>query len=221
MAPGGFIVQMAPGLGDQAQSILVVLKKALAAASDTGTRAGVAAAIKQVEASADYITDWQVSGPYRQAGKDYAALFDLGFLPEAGHGSGATWKPMPAGMDPQRPWVMDLVKTLGGEECVAYARTWVHSDQDRPVRLELGSDDGIKVWLDDKQVYALNTARALQPGSDKVDLTLHAGWNLLRLKVTQHNQGAEFCARFLTPDGAHLQGIECGATAHADARLGK
>jgi hypothetical protein len=112
---------------------------------------------------------------------------------------------------------MDLLKTFGGEQCVAYARTWVHSDQDCPVRLELGSDDGLKVWLNDKQVYALNTARPLQPGSDKVDLTLHSGWNLLLLKVTQNNQGWEFCARFLKPDGSHMDGLQCGASARTDS----
>jgi hypothetical protein len=65
----------------------------------------------------------------------------------------------------------------------------------------------LKVWLNDQQVYALNVARPIQPGSDKVDVTLHAGWNLLVLKITQNNQGWEFCARFRKPDGSHLEGL--------------
>jgi len=55
--------------------------------------------------------------------------------------------------------------------------------------LELGSDDGVKIWLNGSQIYALNTARPLQPGSDKVNLTLRAGWNLLVAKVTQTTWG--------------------------------
>ena len=109
---------------------------------------------------------------------------------------------------------MDLLKPLGGEQCVAYVRTWVHSDQDQPARLELGSDDGVKVWLNDKQIYALNTARPLAPGSDKIDVTLHSGWNRLLLKITQNNLGWEFCARFVKPDGTHLAGLQCGSTQH-------
>jgi HEAT repeat protein len=203
--------------GSQAQTTLAVFKKALASPADDATHRAVETALKQIEASADYITNWQVSGPYRQAGKDYAALFDTVFPPEIGDGSGAVWKTLAAGSDPKRPWLMDLLKALGGEQCVAYARTWVRSDQDRPVRLELGSDDGVKVWLNDKQVYALNTARPLQPGSEKVDLNLHSGWNLLLLKITQNNQGWEFCARFLQPDGSHVDGLQCGASAPADS----
>jgi HEAT repeat protein len=196
----------------QAQEALAVLNKALGAAGDDQTRQALQAAISKIEASADYITDWQVAGPYREAGKDYQALFDVVFPAEVGEGADVVWKPLPAATDTARPWVMDLLKALGGcEQCAAYARTWIHSDQDVAARLELGSDDGMKVWLNDKQVYALNTARPLTPGSDKVDVNLHSGWNRLMLKITQNNLGWEFCARFVKPDGSHLPGLQTGA----------
>ena len=51
--------------------------------------------------------------------------------------------------------------------------------------MELGSDDGVKVWLNDKQAHSHNIARPLQPGSDKVNLNLHSGWNSLLLKITR------------------------------------
>jgi hypothetical protein len=94
---------------------------------------------------------------------------------------------------------------------VAYARTWVHCDREQAARLELGSDDGVKVWLNRKVVHANNVFRGLQPGSDKVNVTLVAGWNPLLLKVTQLNQGWAFCARFLKPDGSHLDGLQFAA----------
>jgi len=168
--------------------------------------------LQQVEARADYLTNWQVSGPYRQSGKDYAALFDIVFPPETQAGERVKWLALPVSADPNRPGVMDLLKALGGEECVAYARTWLRSDQDEPAVLELGSDDGVKVWLNNKQVYALNVARPLQPGSDKVNLQLHPGWNLLLLKITQNNQGWEFCARLRKPDGSHFASLQCEAS---------
>ncbi len=64
-----------------------------------------------------------------QEGKDYKALFDIAFPPETVNAQGIKWKAMPPGPDAKRPWVMDLLKALGGEQCVAYARTWVYSDQ--------------------------------------------------------------------------------------------
>ena len=110
---------------------------------------------------------------------------------------------------------MDLLKPLGGEQCVAYARTAIHCDQDQPALLELGTDDGVKVWLNNKLVYALNAARAVQPNSDKVNINLHSGWNVLLLKVTQNNQGWGFCARLRKPDGSRLDGFQCDASAKA------
>jgi hypothetical protein len=104
---------------------------------------------------------------------------------------------------------MDLLKALGGQQCVAYARTWLHSDRDHAAVLELGSDDGVKVWLNQKQIFGLNVARPLQPGSEKVKVMLHAGWNPLLLKITQNNLGWEFCARIRNADGSHLDGLRC------------
>jgi HEAT repeat protein len=185
------------------------LKKALAVATDQATRDAVQAALEQLQHNSDYLTNWQVAGPYRQAEKDFSALFEIAFPPETKDSSNAKWQPLLAGADAKRPWVMDLLKAFGGQQCVAYARTWVYSDKEHGAVLELGSDDGVKVWLNDKQVYALNVARPLQPGSDKVNITLHAGWNPLLLKITQNNQAWEFCVRVRNADGSHLDGVRC------------
>jgi hypothetical protein len=198
--------------GNQAASSTASLNKALSAATDPATRQAVQTALRQSQNSAEYLTTWEVAGPYRQADKDYAALFDIAFAPEHPGSSEARWTPLAPGSDPKRPWVMDLLKALGGQQCVAYARTWVLSDQQHDAILELGSDDGVKVWLNEKQVYAVNVARPLQPASDKVKVTLHPGWNPLLLKITQNNQGWEFCARILNADGSHLDGIRCDSS---------
>ncbi len=197
---------------NQSQDTLAVLNKGLSVAPDEATQKALQGAIQQIQATADFITDWLAAGPYRQAGKNYAALFDIVFAPETDDQKGVDWKTLPAGADPKRPYVMDLFKGLGGgQQCVAYARTWLHTDNPQSVLLELGSDDGVKVWVNDKQVYAHNVARALQPGSDKVTVPLHAGWNMLLLKITQNTLGWEFCARVLKPDGTHLDGIQIEA----------
>jgi len=152
------------------------LKKILAATTDASTRQAAEAALKEIDARGDFITTWRVVGPYRQTGKTYADLFDIVFPPEtATFSNGAepiNWQPLPAGADPARPGVMDLLKPLGGEQCVAYVRTSVYSPQQQPARLELGSDDGVKVWLNGELVHAHNIARPLEIGSDKFGVTL-------------------------------------------------
>ena len=202
-------IKIASGLPYAQTDVAVdALKQVLAATTDAPTRQAAEKALKELEAGTDFITAWQVAGPYRQEGKDYAALFDVVFPPETKGTPGVKWRAPAAGTDSKRPWVVDLLKTFGGEQCVAYARTRVRSSQACPARLEVGSDDGVKVWLNDKLVHTNNTFRGLQPGSDKVNVTLNPGWNQLLLKVTQLNQGWAFCVRFLTPDGRHLEGLE-------------
>ena len=188
------------------------MRKVVAVSPDAETRQAAQTVLKQIEATAGYVTAWQVAGPYRQDGKDYAALFDIAFAPERTETQDVHWQPLPAGADPARPWSMDLLKALGGEQCVAYARTGVHSDQERAARLEMGSDDGLKVWLNGSLVHANNTARPLTPGSDRVDVTLRQGWNTLVLKVTQNNLGWEFCSRIVGPDGSPLEGLGVDAS---------
>jgi HEAT repeat protein len=200
-----------------AETTMAAFKKVAATTSDPATRQSAEKALKGLEKGKEFITTWQFAGPYLQEGKDYAALFDIVFPPEA-DGKGVNWQPLAPAADPKQPWVMDLLKAIGGEQRVAYARTWIHADQTTPARLELGTDDGVKVWLNQRLVHAHNTFRALQPGSDKVNVTLNAGWNLLLLKVTQLNQGWGFCARLITPDGQRLEGLKYSTEPKAAAR---
>jgi HEAT repeat protein len=192
----------------QSESAATVLKKVVSTTTDAEARKTAEAALGEIQAGADYILAWQIAGPYLQAGKEYKDLFDIAFPPELANAQDVKWQAIPPGPDAKRPWMMDLLKALGGEQRVAYARTWVHCDQLKPARLELGTDDGVKVWLNGKIVHAINTFRGIQPGSDKVDVTLNSGWNPLLLKVTQLNQGWAFCVRFRKPDGSHLDGLQ-------------
>jgi len=185
-----------------------VLKKVVAVATDPSRRQAAEAILKQIEAMSDFITAWQVAGPYRETGKDYAALFDVAFPPELPGAKDIAWRLMPTGADPNRPWLLDLLKALGGEQCVAYARTAVFAPNEQPALLELGVDDGVKVWLNGKLVHANNVARPLTVGSDKVKVTLQQGWNTLSLKITQNNMAWEYCARLVQPDGTRLEGLQ-------------
>jgi hypothetical protein len=195
----------------QSQAATNALTKLLSVITDPEARKAPQAALTVIRAGADYIMAWQAAGPYHQEGKEYKDLFDIAFPPETPAAQGVEWKTMPPGPEAKRPWVMDLLKLFGGDQRVAYARTWVYSDQRRPASLELGTDDGVKVWFNHQVVHTNNLLRGLQPASDKVQVTLNEGWNPLLLKVTQLNQGWAFCARLRRPDGSHMDGLQFSA----------
>jgi HEAT repeat protein len=192
----------------QAETAKPALQKVIAKIADADTKKAAESALKNIESNSDYIVAWKAAGPYLQEGKEYKELFDMIFPPETPKAEGVKWQALPLGPDQKRPWIMDLLKSFGGQQRVAYAQTWVYCDKEQPARLELGTDDGVKVWFNSSVVYTNNTFRGLTPGADKVDVTLKAGWNPLLLKVTQLTAGWEFCARFVKPDGSHLDGLK-------------
>jgi hypothetical protein len=195
------------------------MEKLLAAKKGTRIAAQASQIIATIDKFADAITAWRVAGPFVKKGMNYSQLFNVVFEPEKPHAKGVVWRALPAATDPKRPWILDLKRALGGDQRAAYVLTWVHSDKAQPARLEMGSDDGIKAWLNGELVHAKNAARAAIPYTDKVNVMLKAGWNPLMLKITQNNVPWEFCARVATREGKELEGIRIDATHEGDWKL--
>jgi hypothetical protein len=75
------------------------------------------------------------------------------------------------------------------EEVVAYARTTIHSKAARKVMLALGSDDGVKVWLNGQFLHQNKVLRGAHPEQDRVELHLRKGANVLLLKIEEIHGG--------------------------------
>lgn len=92
--------------------------------------------------------------------------------------------------------MIDLVKELGSSEyCYVYAIAEVLSATDQKVLLGIGSDDGIKVWLNSQLVHENFIGRPVNPDDDLVGVTLNAGNNTLVLKIYNLQYGWGFCVR--------------------------
>ncbi|MBU62071.1 MAG: hypothetical protein CMI26_06175, partial [Opitutae bacterium] len=74
---------------------------------------------------------------------------------------------------------------FSGDNAVNYLHKVISSDAPRDLPLSLGSDDGIKVFLNGKQIHANNVGRGAAPDQEKVNLQLRKGDNFLLLKI--HN----------------------------------
>jgi len=203
------VVKIAEGIyGSYPQESKDVLKKIIQASVNESLKEQAQEVINQIERFDDYITAWEVSGPYTKEGTDGPGLFDVAFGPEQTGAQGVTWRVMPVGTNQDRPWLMEMDKLLGGDNRVAYLRTRVSSDKEQKARLEIGSDDGIKVWLNGQVVHANNVIRAVAPAQDNVEVTLKQGWNQLLLKVTQGGGEWSVCARLRAPDGGRPEGLK-------------
>jgi len=146
-----------------------------------------------------YLANWEVAGPYLQIGKKAVDLFDIPFGPELSD-TDVPWQPVSIEPYEQHPAYLDLDEALFGyDQTVAYLRTEIISDKERPARLEIYSDDGVKAWLNGKLVHSINISRGIQDEPDTVDITLKEGNNHLMLKVTDDIWGWGAIVR-LRPD---------------------
>ena len=57
------------------------------------------------------------------------------------------------------------------------------------VILRVGSDDGVKVWLNGVDVYTYDQTRSSDGYQDEIPVSLNLGYNLLMVKVSDHNDG--------------------------------
>jgi len=163
-----------------------------------------------IERFRGYCAAWLVAGPYAEEGKNSADLYNMTFPPELPDAAGIQWRPLAVNNN-ENPWVFDLLKALGGVSRCAYARTRVWCDRRCEARLEIGSDDCVKVWLNGRLVHANQVYRVVSPAEDKVNVTLEQGWNTLLLKIVQGGGGWGFCVGFKAPDGGPLEGLRFAA----------
>lgn len=150
-----------------------------------------------------FIEDWLVCGPFSKAGVTGAtALFDIAFGPEEPSAK-VHWKPLP------RAKIADLASFFPEQmNCVAYLKTRVMAPQASDAALLMGSDDGVKAWLNGAVVHSNNVDRGLVTDQDMAPIHLQAGTNELLLKITQGGGGWGACARIVGRDGRPIKGLQ-------------
>ncbi|NQT87226.1 HEAT repeat domain-containing protein [bacterium] len=180
------------------------LEKVAKTAADDRVKKAAEDAIRDINKYRDYILAWMLSGPYAQAGKNGPALFSIVFDPEKPDAKGVKWRSVSV----SEGEAVNLAKILGGEDRVAYLRTTVICPEKLEAVLEVGSDDGIKIWLNGKVIHENNASRGHKPGEDKVKIALAAGANALMLKVVNGSTDWAASARIVSPDGKPIKGLK-------------
>jgi putative membrane-bound dehydrogenase-like protein len=85
------------------------------------------------------------------------------------------------------------------DRVVVYAATVLYAREPTSARLLIGSDDGVKVWVNRALVHRNHQARALAPRQDTASIRLERGVNRLLLKIEQHDGGWGFVVELEEP----------------------
>ncbi|MFN0205214.1 MAG: hypothetical protein ACKVS6_02740, partial [Planctomycetota bacterium] len=83
-----------------------------------------------------------------------------------------------------------------------YLYTQVHSSFSHDILTKIGSDDGVRIWVNGEVAYTREIHRPLKPDEDSILLKLKKGWNSILVKVRNNYGGYGFCMRFADPTGA-------------------
>jgi hypothetical protein len=168
-----------------------------------------------------FIRNWLVLAPIALEGESGATEIDKDFLggeaaikPKADDkvnvgGKILTWK-----AHTTADFFIDFLQGFGaerGEYVAGYAVAYVIADDQMTVTLALSSNDQGKAWVNGKEVFKFAETRTLDKDTDKVDVTLVKGQNVLVLKVINEVNNWQGCARFIK-DGAPVKNIKVALT---------
>ena len=155
-----------------------------------------------------FIRNWLVLAPIPIEGESGGSEIDREMLggeatltPKAGEkvaaagGAVLTWT---AHQSPD--YFIDFLKSFGsqrGEYVAGYAVAYITAGSETKVTLALSTNDQGKAWLNGKPVFKFAETRTLEKDSDRVEVTLAKGQNVLVLKVINEVNNWQACARFL------------------------
>jgi len=143
------------------------------------------------EAEPVTLSRWSLLGPFQHDAKG-EELLKIDFGPESGVDLSASYgePPLAWRQDQELPdgKVHALPETVGA----SYLFRTLTAPGERTVRLSLGSDDGIKVWLNGNVVLAKNVNRGAAADQEFVTLDLQPGDNPLLLKIANTGGAAGF-----------------------------
>jgi hypothetical protein len=156
-------------------------------------------------AARKFIREWNLVGPF-----DAGDLDDLPtvYPPETEaapaqsykgkNGDTVKWRTFRAG---ESGYIRldDLIRP--NEQAIAYGLAYVHSPDDRDATLLVGSDDGVRVWINGEIVHTNPIYRAAEPDLDRVPIRLKKGWNKVLVKDLQGAGGWGFYVRIADPEG--------------------
>jgi len=182
----------------------IAMAKKLTKSNNATIAAEAGEVLDKLEKGRAYIQAWKIAGPYKEEGKKGDEVFKTVYPPESGDKE-VDWKKLTYGVYEDK---VDLEQTFGRMNYTAiYVKTTLISPADQDVLLEMGSDDGIKAWLNGELVHSNFRGRPCVPGSDVKTVKLRKGKNKILLKIVNITSGWEFSCRLRQQNGKHIKGL--------------
>jgi hypothetical protein len=149
----------------------------------------IPAFLERVASADNYFNKWWIIGPFDNADrKGYATSYE----PEQTFDSSATYKGVngtPVNWrrydDPSSGYINFAKLFNPKNNVVSYAYTTLSSPEARTAKFGVGSNDGVRVWINGKLVLDRFVSRKAVPNDDAITVPLKKGENTILVKVDQ------------------------------------
>jgi len=162
----------------------------------------------QLAVSDDADLAWSTLDTWRELGiiesADGRQAFTEEYGPEHGVDLAAVCGPDEHSWREAPEYVDGKVHLFGSATGAMYLYRTIEAPSARDMRVGLGSDDGLRVWVNGELVHDNPAARSVALDQDMVDLPLRKGRNELLLKVVNYGGGFGFAFRRVTEDTGGL-----------------
>lgn len=180
-------------------------------ALDCRLRLGEFDEVARLKQRLGFITDWHLIGPFDN---ERGGGFHTAYGPEkevdleavyTGKEREVSWRKNPR--DPLNGVINLNALFNPNDQCVAYALCFLVCSEEKTICLRFGSDEAVKVFLDCRELFALNARRLHHFDQDVVSLHLTPGKHALLLKICDQTRGWRFSARLTELDGSPVRGV--------------
>ncbi|MFP6584924.1 MAG: hypothetical protein VCD00_20495 [Candidatus Hydrogenedentota bacterium] len=153
-----------------------------------------------------FLTRWYLVGPFAWKSSDGFTANPVGApdidleasYPVDGHSH--SWVHHETGQ------IINALGLFGAHDDVSmFAYTTFSSETSKEAQIRVGSDDGVRIWLNGQSVHENNIDRGMLLDQDIVPVHLKAGENQLLVQVTQLVGGWGFMLRLTESDGTPIE----------------
>jgi hypothetical protein len=164
--------------------------------AEARTKDAIGVFIDKVKSARSFVTDWWIIGPFDNTERNG---FDTVYPPETSFDTTANYRAEETlqvqwkRYNNQRSGYIDFTKLFTPvDEVLAYAYRTIHVEQDTMMEIGIGSNDGIKAWVNGKLELSNKSSRKAAPNQEIIPLLLKKGDNTVLLKVDQLGGGWGF-----------------------------
>jgi len=166
-----------------------------------------------------YVRDWVMLAPITlPAGRPAGDLIveeqvknEAALQPRAGdtvkvNGKELTWQNITAST---KYFDFNAILQTDNDHAAGYMVTYIECDREmNDVTMALGSNDEARLYLNGKDIYAVQDARSLQVDADKGKVHLNKGVNVVVFKVINEQNSWQGSMRFLDKTGAPVTDLK-------------